>query len=213
MYVPASFAESDRTRLHDFMERHSFATLVARENLSLSASHLPLLLDREVGANGRLIGHMARANSQWEHAASQPVLAIFHGPHAYISPTWYEVANTVPTWNYVAVHASGTLRLVEDRQRLRDIIVRTVDVYESNMPQPWTLKIPEADFVERLLDAIVGFEIDIDQLEGKWKLNQNHPPDRREKVIRGLHLTGKPNGQQIAELMSDMLKNGPTTNS
>jgi len=104
MYIQSNFVETDQHKLHDFIERQSFVTLVSNDGGEPVASHLPLLLDRDHGPHGRLIGHMARANPQWQSADNQSVLAIFHGPHAYISPTWYEAVNVVPTWNYVAVH-------------------------------------------------------------------------------------------------------------
>lgn len=147
---------------------------------------------------------MARANSQWQTAAGQQVLVIFHGPHAYVSPTWYEAQNVVPTWNYIAVHAYGLLRLVEDHDRLREIVSQTVRQYESPRPQPWSMDSPDPEFIHKLLPAIVGFEIDIERLEGKWKLNQNHPCERREKVIRGLRETGRHDELQIADWMEEM---------
>lgn len=201
MYIPPSFAVTDQTQLHEFMQHHSFATLVSQAGDEPSASHLPLLLDRDTGPRGRLIGHFARANSHWQSAAGQRVLVIFQGPHAYVSPGWMESQNVVPTWNYVAVHAYGTLRLIEDRDRLRDIVRRTVETYESNRATPWLLSQPEAEFIDKLLAAIVGFEIDIDRLEGKWKLNQNHPLERREQIIRGLLDTGRHEEMQVADLM------------
>jgi transcriptional regulator len=164
---------------------------------------VPLLLDRDAGPNGRLIGHVARANPQWKHAGGQRVLAIFSGPHAYISPTWYAAQNVVPTWNYVAVHAYGVLQLIDDRERLREIVRRTVAVYEANMPQPWSVDAPETSFIDRLLDAIVGFEIDVDRIEGKWKLNQNHDAERRRRVVEALRAQGSVDGLQIADLMAD----------
>lgn len=201
MYVPPSFLETDPTKLHDFMEQHSFATLISTHEGEPVADHLPLLLDREVGQHGRLIGHMARANSHWQTSANQRALAIFHGPHAYVSPGWLRSQNVVPTWNYVTVHAYGTLRLIEDRDRLRDIVRRTVETYEAHRATPWSMSQPEADFIDKLLAAIVGFEIDIERLEGKWKLNQNHPAERREQIIRGLRETGRHDELQIADLM------------
>src|SRR6187455_2668099 len=105
MYTPAAFAENDLTKLHDAIERYSFGMLITQENGAPVGTHIPFLLDRNGGPNGCLIGHMARANEQWKHADGSTVLAVFSGPHTYISPTWYEAANTVPTWNYVAVHA------------------------------------------------------------------------------------------------------------
>jgi transcriptional regulator len=201
MYIPPSFLETDLTKLHDFMEQHNFATLISSRQGEPVASHLPLLLDREAGPHGRLIGHMARANSHWQSASNQRALAIYHGPHAYVSPGWIEAKNVVPTWNYATVHAYGTLRVIEDRDRLCGILQRTVSRYESNREQPWSMASPDADFIEKLLAAIVGFEIDVDRLEGKWKLNQNHPLERREQIMSGLRETGRHDELQIAELM------------
>src|SRR5688572_13248426 len=114
MYVPSHFNVTDLATLHDAIERYSFATLVSQSSGKLEASHLQLLLDRDAGLQGTLVGHMARANLQWQLAAGQEVLAIFSGPHAYISPQWYSAEAVVPTWNYVAVHAYGRLELIED---------------------------------------------------------------------------------------------------
>src|SRR5688572_14776013 len=112
MYVPSSFAPPDEASLFDAIEQYSFALLVTGGGDELVASHLPLLLDRTLGARGTLLGHMARANEQWQSAAGEPALAVFSGPHAYVSPTWYEATQVVPTWNYVAVHAYGRLELI-----------------------------------------------------------------------------------------------------
>jgi transcriptional regulator len=209
MYTPSSFRVDDLVTLHSFMERYSFATLCSSTAGELEASHLPLLLDRKNGPYGQLVGHMARANSQWKRAVGSPVMAVFHGPHAYISPTWYESDDTVPTWNYAAVHAYGTLRLVEDESRLREIVRRTVDVYERSMPRPWSIDVVPSATLEKLLLGIVGFEIDLERLEGKWKLNQNHPLERREKVVRQLSETGRPDDAAIASLMREQLHSEP----
>jgi transcriptional regulator len=206
MYVPPSFTESSQQKLHDAIERYSFATLVSGNNEELVASHLPLLLEREVGAHGRLVGHMAESNPQWQHADATSVLAIFRGPHAYISPTWYEAENVVPTWNYVAVHVYGTLRLEDSRERRLAIVRRYVDYYEASMDQPWSLDQVDAEFVDKLLDAIIGFTINIERIEGKWKLNQNHDPARRSKVIQALQETVGNDQRHIAELMSETME-------
>jgi transcriptional regulator len=205
MYNPSHFVESNPQTLREFIARHSFATLVSHRDDGPIASHLPLLFDAQGGPHGRLLGHMARANDQWRSASGQRVLAIFHGPHAYISPTWYAAEDVVPTWNYVVVHVTGTLRLVDDRERLLEIICRTVETYESPQPKPWSLDAQDAAFIDKLLGAVVGFEIDIEQIEGKWKLNQNHPAERREKVIRALRATGGHDALEIAELMAGKL--------
>jgi transcriptional regulator len=207
MYTPKHFAETDLCRLHAAIEQHSFATLISGNAANLQASHLPLLLDRDQGAQGTLVGHMARANGQWREAAERPVLAIFHGPHAYISPAWYDAADVVPTWNYVAVHAQGTLMLLEDPAELAQIVQRTVRQYEAGRPDPWQLD-AGADYIQRLLPQIVGFRIPIDRLEGKWKLNQNHPPDRRQKVVQALSKSPREAERLIAALMQETVKKG-----
>jgi transcriptional regulator len=204
VYIPSSFQETDLTKLHAFMELHSFATLISYCENEPLASHLPLLVDRDAGINGRLIGHMARPNTQWQSAAEKRVLAIFHGPHAYISPSWYAAKNVVPTWNYAVVHAYGVMRLVEDAERMREVLDHTVKFYEAGQERPWSMGAPDREFIDKLLDGIVGFEINIDRLEGKWKLNQNHPAERRAKVIRELQSLGESNADEIAALMSDI---------
>jgi transcriptional regulator len=200
MYIPAHFAETDLAKLHDAIERYSFATLVSLDAAGLSASHLPLLLDRTTGASGTLLGHMARANRQWEEAAGQEVLAIFSGPHAYVSPQWYEAASVVPTWNYVAVHAYGRLELIENEAEVEALLLRMIEVYEAAQPRPWRLDEPR-EFVSRMIRQIVAFRIPIDRLEGKWKLNQNRPAEQRERVITALSRQGDENSRETARLI------------
>ena len=207
MYTPAHFAETAPAKLHAAIEAYSFATLISGHAGELTASHLPLLLKREGGATaeyGTLVGHMAKANPQWEQAAGQEVLAIFAGPHAYISPTWYEDEKVVPTWNYVAVHAYGQLELVPDATQKLDILQQTVSIYERNMPVPWTISQP-GEFLTRLVDQIVAFQIPLRRLEGKWKLNQNHPLARRQRVIAALRSRPDVASQEIAGLMEERL--------
>jgi transcriptional regulator len=172
MYVPASFAEPDKAKLHDFMRRQSFALLTSLGGNGLIASHLPLLLDADAGPHGQLIGHMARANPHWRDVRGE-VMAVFSGPHAYVSPSWYEEPGTVPTWNYVAVHAYGTFHLVEDRDALLGVLRRSVREYEGRRQRPWIFD-ESGDHLDRLLGSIVGFRVEITRLEGKWKLGQNH---------------------------------------
>src|SRR2546421_8219004 len=122
MYIPAAFAEPDLTKLHEFVEQNSFSLLVSMVDGLPFATHLPFLLERTAGRQGTLVGHVARANPQWRELAGQTALAIFSGPHAYISPTWYEAQRVVPTWNYTAVHASGRVEIIEDEGALFDIV-------------------------------------------------------------------------------------------
>lgn len=207
MYTPFSFVENDLSTLHSCIEEKSFATLVTTDDSGPVVSHLPLLLDRADGAMGTLIGHMAKANPQWRGITNGDALAVFHGPHAYISPSWYREKNVVPTWNYVAVHAKGKVKLVEDQSELLDIVRRYVNFYEASMAEPWQMGSAEPEFIEKLLDAIVGFTIEISSIEGKWKLNQNHSEVRRRNVIDGLKTRPGENNSQIAELMKATLGN------
>jgi transcriptional regulator len=200
MYIPPLFANSDLTALHDAMERHPFATLVSSTGGDMVGSHLPFLIDRQAGPNGTLLGHMARANLQWRDAAGQEVLTIFSGPHAYISPQWYEAPQVVPTWNHVAVHAYGPLELIEDAAEVETLLHRTVSLFESNQPTPWQMAEP-ADFIERLIRQIVAFRIPLTRIEGKWKLNQNRPIEQRERVIAKLNEQGDENAVAVAGLM------------
>lgn len=203
MYVPAAFAETDPAALHEFMKHHSFALLTTQGDAGLIASHLPLLLDPGAGPRGCLLGHMARANPQWRDVRGE-VLAVFSGPHAYVSPSWYEERGTVPTWNYVAVHAYGQFERVDDQAELLGILQRSVTVYESPRPQPWPFDESEPH-VANLLKAIVGFRIAITRLEGKWKLSQNHPEPRRRRVMQALETQPDENSQEIARLMRESL--------
>jgi len=204
MYIPAAFAEPDLSRLHDFIEQYGFGVLVSQNDGLPFASHLPFLLERAAGPHGTLVGHVARANPQWRQAAGQAALAIFSGPHAYVSPTWYEAEQVVPTWNYTAVHAYGRVEVVEDRGALLGIVRETVRVYERAMPRPWSFD-PSSAFVGRLLGQIVGFRIEVEAVEGKFKLSQNHPAERRKKVVRALRERGDENAQAVAAMMQAML--------
>jgi transcriptional regulator len=207
MYVPPHFAVSDTARLHDLIERYSFGLLVSQVGGVPFASHLPFLLDRTAGPHGTLLGHVARANPHWRELAGQTALAIFSGPHAYVSPTWYDAEYVVPTWNYVAVHAYGRAAVIEDRADLLNIVQRSVAVYESAMPRPWTFDGASA-YAGRQLGAIVGFRIEIERLEGKWKLNQNHPVERRKKVADILGGQSGGDARAVAEMMRAMLPAG-----
>jgi transcriptional regulator len=204
MYIPAAFAETDLTKLHYFIEQNSFGLLVLQVDAVPFATHLPFLLERTAGPYGTLVGHMARANPQWRKAAGQTALATFSGPHAYISPTWYKAEQVVPTWNYTAVHAYGRVQVVEDEDALLDIVQRSVRVYEQAMPRPWSFD-PSNMFAEQMLAQIVGFRIEIEKIEGKWKLNQNHPVERRKTVVRALQERGDENAQAVAAMMQAML--------
>jgi transcriptional regulator len=202
MYIPSAFEEKDRGKLFDFVETYSFGLLVSLHHGEPLASHLPFLLERGSGPCGALLGHMARPNPQWHDLDGKQVLVVFSGPHTYVSPTWYEADNVVPTWNYVAVHAYGTFRLVEDPDALTRIVQAMVDTYERSMPTPWTVDMG-SDYFRKMVLAIVGFRVELSRLEGKWKLNQNHPQERRDKVARALGQSQDPDAREIARLMAE----------
>jgi len=204
MYIPAAFAEADLNRLHDFIEQNSFGLLVSQVEGLPFATHLPFLLDRKVGPHGTLVGHLARANPQWWEAAGQTALAVFSGPHAYVSPTWYEAEQVVPTWNYTAVHAYGRVEVVQGAAALLEIVQRSVQVYERAMPRPWSFD-PSSTFVERLLAQIVGLRIEVEKIEGKFKLSQNHPAERRQKVVRALQQQADEDALAVAAMMQAAL--------
>lgn len=202
MYIPPLFEEANPTQLHDFIEQHSFGILVSPVEGIPVATHLPFLLSRNDGPFGSLIGHTARANPQCAAAAGQAALAIFQGPHAYISPTWYEAENVVPTWNYVAVHATGKLHIIDDEKTLSDLVGRMTDFYERSMPKPWTFD-GSTTFAKRLLSQIIGFRIEIETLEGKWKMSQNQTTERQAKVAAALTQSSNPDARAVAEIMTE----------
>jgi transcriptional regulator len=204
MYIPASFEQTDRVKLFDFIQQNSFGLLVSMADGEPFASHIPFLLDRDSGPNGSLVGHLALANPQWRHAQGQSIMAVFSGPHAYISPTWYESKDVVPTWNYVAVHVYGTLQVVQDEAALAKILQDFVGYYEASLPRPWTFE-PDSDYSRKMMKAVTGFRIEISRIEGKWKLNQNRPKEQREKVVRMLQKFGDENSTAIAALMGKEL--------
>jgi transcriptional regulator len=206
MYLPAMFAETDREKLFDFIERYSFGILVSQVDGSPFATHMPFLVERETGAHGTLVGHVARANPHWQSAAGQTGLAIFAGPHVYVSPTWYQSENVVPTWNYTAVHVYGQMRIVEDEAGLSAIVGAMVRFYEQSMPTPWTFD-DRTTYMQRMLAQIVGIRIEIERIEGKFKLNQNRTVEQRERVVAELERREDENSADVAALMRATMEN------
>ena len=195
MYVPDAFRVDDPAVLHAFMRQYSFATLVTAGDPPV-ATHLPLMLNDAPAPHGSLLGHVARANVQWQTLTTSRVLAVFSGPHAYVSPTAYGADFAVPTWNYAAVHATGTVRLLE-RDELRAGLDGLVERHEGS---GWTMDWDDAR-ADGMLAAIVGFELVIDRLEGKFKLNQNRPAADREGVIAALQASPHEWERAVADLM------------
>jgi transcriptional regulator len=204
MYVPAAFEQLDPAKLFDFIESNSFGLLISGLSGKPFATHLPLLVKREIAPKGHLLGHLARANPQWRELDGQEVLVVFAGPHAYISPSWYESDDVVPTWNYVAVHVYGKCEVVDDDESTKRIVEDYVSTYERTMPAPWSMD-ARTPFFQKMVKMVVGFRVAISRIEGKWKLNQNHPADRRSKVARHLSQAEDHNSNAIARLMADTL--------
>ncbi|MBI1840222.1 MAG: FMN-binding negative transcriptional regulator [Verrucomicrobia bacterium] len=198
MYIPTAFRIQDPEKLAGFIEQHSFATLVTQSESGPFASHLPLLLDR---ASNRLLGHMARANPQWEHfAEGGETLAVFHGPHAYISPRWYRTAPAVPTWNYAVVHVQGSARVIADEPEVARIVHRTIRFYEGDGPEAWDGNLP-AEYEARMLRGIVAFEVAITRWEGKFKLGQNRDKADINAVRSALSQSTDQGERRLADLM------------
>lgn len=206
MYIPRPFHQQQAGELHGLMRAHPLATLVIDGDQGLTANHVPLQFAAAAGAHGVLRGHVARANPVWREAvAGCPALALFHGPNAYVSPGWYpskrDDPRVVPTWNYAVVHVHGTLTAVEDRTWLRAQVAALTVTHEAPRPEPWQVDDAPPDYVEQLLDAIVGLELTVTRIEGKWKLSQNRPPADRAGVAAGLRAEAGPAGADLAELV------------
>jgi transcriptional regulator len=205
MYVPAHFRESRAEVLHEFIERHPLATLVVRTASGLDANHIPMELQVPGDGTARLRGHVARANPVWQQAlAGEPVLAIFTGPQHYVTPSWYPSkqrhGKVVPTWNYSAVHAEGHIRFVEDAPWVRVLVGSLTDAHEGRRAAPWKVEDAPEDYVAAMLRAIVGFEIEVSSLVGKFKASQNREAADREGVATGLAETGI-GGDDLQELL------------
>jgi transcriptional regulator len=196
VYVPPLFKEDRTDVLHAAIRRSGLATLVTLTTDGLIASHVPMLLDPDPAPYGTLIGHVARPNPQGRGAvAGVQALAIFQGPDAYITPSWYatkrENGKVVPTWNYVAIHAYGPVEFFDDRERLRAVVTRLTERFEAPRTEPWAVTDAPADFIDGMLRGIVGFALPITRLEGKWKMSQNRPAEDRAGVITGLEADGR----------------------
>ncbi len=202
MYIPKSNLEDDEDVLHQFMRDYNFAILVSQHEGQLAATHLPVLLDSERGEHGVLIAHVARANPQWKSFESdQEVMVIFQGPHAYVSPSWYETHPSVPTWNYAIVHAYGIPRIVEDQERLYGMLDSLVHRHEDPRNPSWDMHTLPEDYMDKMMQAVVGFEIEITRLEGKYKLSQNRSETDQHNVVENLSQSAYPSDVQTADLM------------
>ena len=206
MYVPSHFEETRPDVLRRLIHDHSLAALVTLGSDGLNANHIPLELDPEPAPLGTLCGHVARGNPVWrDFSRDVEALAVFQGPQAYISPSWYqtkrETGKVVPTYNYIVVHAYGPMRIIEDRAWLRGLVERLTNRHEAGRAEPWKVTNAPADFVEQMLGAIVGIEIPLTRLRGKWKVSQNRPSVDREGVVRGLSEMNDSDAQAMSGLV------------
>jgi transcriptional regulator len=197
MYLPAHFEEKRLDVLHELMQAHPFGTLVTLGADGLNANHIPFELVNDGPAFGVLRAHVARANPVWrDFSVDVEAMAIFQGPHAYITPSWYpskqEHGKAVPTWNYMVVHAYGPLKVIDDAEWLRGLVTRLTDRHEGERTgkEPWKVTDAPADYIDKMLSAIVGIEIPVTQLVGKWKVSQNQPEANRKGVEAGLRALG-----------------------
>ena len=196
MYIPKHFANDDVAEMQALMRAHPLATLVSHGPEGLEANHIPLLLEAH-GACGTLQGHVARANPLWKAGnVTGEVLVIFHGDDSYISPSGYatkaEHGKVVPTWNYATVHAYGELKVIDDPVWLLKQASALTNAHEVALPQPWAVNDAPTDYIEKMLGAIVGIEITITRLLGKWKVSQNQPAENRATLIAALEKAGNP---------------------
>ena len=211
MYVTPLFKEEDLPVLHDAIRQSGLATLVTLGAAGMEASHVPMLLDPEPAPFGTLHGHIARGNPQWQRAAADGhALAIFLGPDAYISPSWYatkqETGKVVPTWNYVAIHVYGPVRFFDDADRLLPHVTKLTESHEARRAAPWAVTDAPEDYIRGQLKRIIGFEIPIARLEGKWKMSQNRPGQDRVGVVEGLVREGGPAEAVVAKIVAAVNK-------
>jgi len=209
MYIPKYFDEPRIEVMQAFIRDYPLATLVTLSADGLNANHIPLhWLGLGNTPYGCLRGHISRSNPLWTDFDPQTeVLAVFQAENAYISPSWYaskpQTGKVVPTWNYAAVHAYGKLRIIDDPAWIRRQLEAMTDEFEASFPEPWSVADAPDDFTERLLTQIIGIEISVTRLQGKWKVSQNQPPENRGSVIEALRASGQPS---MADLVGEAAK-------
>ncbi|OLS37016.1 transcriptional regulator [Alkalihalophilus pseudofirmus] len=203
MYIPKAFKLNDQAVIEQVIKENGFATLFSQYNGKPAATHLPLMLDKD---SRYLYGHFARPNSQWKDIEGQTVLAVFQGPHSYISPTWYETETAVPTWNYLSVHVYGSVELIDEEKSTLAALRELIDKYEDP-DSTYNLNEVDSDYIDGLRKGIQAFRIRIIDIEGKAKLSQNHPKERQERVAEQLAKSEHTNDKLIARWMTSQLMN------
>lgn len=201
MYIPPYYKEDDEHKLIEFMQAHSFATLINAQENNIRATHLPFVIEKR-DEKLFLVTHMAKANPQWKEFSLQEVLVIFQGPHAYISPSHYEKKQNVPTWNYIAVHAYGKAVLLEEHEKAVAVLETMIKTYEAGYFEQWKQLSPE--YVNGMVKGITAFEIEVSRLEGKFKLSQNKTKNEQQNIIRSFE---KSNDSLQEDISSEMKKN------
>lgn len=205
MYTPPAFHVDELADLHRTMREARSATLVTATEEGLIGTLLPIILDESEGPNGTLYAHVARANPQWKLAPTGEAMAIFAGAEAYVSPSWYatkqETHKVVPTWNYVAVHAYGTVEFFDDADRLLEVVTRLTDLHEHSRTDRWAVSDAPADFIKAQLRGIVGLRMPITRLDGKRKMSQNRNAADRAGVINGLSNSDREEDRRVAQLI------------
>jgi transcriptional regulator len=215
MYRPTAFVENDRDTIARMIRAHPFGQLITCDQGRSEVTHLPFMLhwDKTIqgqgqgygNSKGKLISHIARANPQWQHFAhGEEVLVVFQGPHTYISPSWYKNFG-VPTWNYAAVHVRGTVRLIEDEARLIAMLTELTEFHEAARSEPWVFDI-DPERRAHLMTMLIGFEIDITDIQATFKFNQNRSEEDRAGVIAALSQSPDANDQAVARLMREQMK-------
>ncbi len=204
MYNPRSYRNENPEELFALIRRYNFAALFTHRAGESFVTHLPFMIDPARGPRGTLVSHMARANPHWKALeGAAPSVVVFLGPHAYISPAWYRTQETVPTWNYAVVHVTGTPRLITEEPGMRRIVTELVENHEAPLGHPWDVG---KATVDEELPGIVGFEIPIDRIDGKFKLNQNRSREDQESVAATLEKSDDPTEREVARMMRDNLR-------
>ncbi len=204
MYLPPHFRQDDREELFAAIERARLGTVVTVGPDGPLVSHVPMMLDRDASPNGTLLCHISRGNAQWK-TPSDNALVMFLGPDAYVTPAWYSnktiTGEVVPTWNYIAVHAYGPMRVIDEPRELRLLLARLTTRHEEPRPEPWAMDDAPDDYLEKQLRGIVGIEIPIARIDGKWKMSQNASKADMESVAAGLDASGDPTDRETARVM------------
>ncbi len=205
MYIPKKFEQSDPAALKAFIAEYPFATLITHSTLGVEANHIPLML-KQVGGKDALQGHIAKANPLWKNIDEKAeVLVVFNGPNCYVSPNYYptkvENGRAVPTWNYVAVHVKGAISFINDHRWNFNLLDSLTHQHEAQQPEPWSIEDAPKEYIAKMLPAIVGIEVDITSITGKWKVSQNQPEINKQGIFNALSDKTESNAKEIAELV------------